>query len=287
MSTPSVPFVLEASADNFASLLRENTSRGLVLLYFWSPKAAPCMLLMPRLVKLAADYGGRFLLILANTETLGQQARAMQVTSVPTVKFLLHGEVVHTLHGAEPDSTFHSALARFLARPEDQARMAALAAHQAGDTGTAITQLARLAAEQPDNLDVITDLCKLMTLSGRSDEALNLLESLPVAARSSSLIAPLHVHLQLIDAAQNGADHARAHLQTNPDDHAARLTCAARALFDGDEDAAMSDLLELARNAADFRDDIGRRALLALFAMLGSEHPLTRRYRAALASLNA
>jgi hypothetical protein len=35
----------------------------------------------------------------------------------------------------------------------------------------------------------------------------------------------------------------------------------------------------------DFRNDIGRRAMLALFDMLGSEHELTRRFRARLAEL--
>ena len=49
--------------------------------------------------------------------------------------------------------------------------------------------------------------------------------------------------------------------------------------------AALAQLLELARTAPGFRDDIGRRALISLFALLGGEHELTRSYRSRLAGL--
>ena len=287
MSDTLSPFVFDATPDNFDSLVRGNSMRGLVLVHFWTPKAGPCMVLMPRLVRLATAYNGRFLLVMANTEDLGRQARAVGVTSVPTVKFFLRGEVVHTIHGAEPDSTFHEALGQFLAGEQDHARMAALATHQRGDTEAAIEQLARIAVEHPEDLAVATDLAKLLTLAGRPGEALGLLAALPQAARQSAGIAPLLSHLELIDAAQNGPDDAAGLLIADPANPEARLTVAARALFDEDTATALENLLELARSTPDYRADIGRRAMLALFGMLGNEHPLTRQYRSALASLHA
>jgi putative thioredoxin len=261
--------------------------KGLVLVHFWTPRAGPCLVLMPRLVRLATEYGGRFLLVMANTDILNRQAHALDVTSVPTVKFFLQGQVVHTIHGAEPDSTFHEALSRYLAGEEDAARMAALAAHQRGETDRAIEQLARIAVAHPEDLAVAADLAKLLTLAGRPDEALDLLAALPPAARQSAGIAPLLVHLELIDAAHNGPEDAETLLAADPAHPQARLAVAARALFDEVPETALENLLELARTAPDFREDIGRRALLALFGMLGAEHPLTRQYRAALAGLNA
>jgi len=245
------------------------------------------MVLMPRLVRLATDYGGRFLLVMANTDTLSRPARSLGVTSVPTVKFFLGENVVHTIHGAEPDSTFHEALGRFLANEQDAERMAALATHQRGDTAGAIEQLARIAVQHPEDLAVATDLAKLLTLAGRHGEALALLTSLPSGARQTRDIAPLLAHLELIDAAQNGPEDAASLLESTPEASEARLTLAARALFDEDPETALVHLLELARSTPDFREDIGRRALLALFGMLGAEHPLTRQYRSALAGLRA
>jgi putative thioredoxin len=169
------PFVFDAAHENFDDLILGNSMRGLVLANFWSPKAGPCMLLMPRLVKLAAEYGGRFLLVMVNTEELGQRARNLGVTSVPTVKFFLRGEVVHTIHGAESDATFIAALGQFLANDADRIRMTALRMHQDGDPEGAIELLARMAVENPSDLAVAADLAKLLTLAGRPHEALALL----------------------------------------------------------------------------------------------------------------
>lgn len=285
MPDPLSPYVFDADRENFERLVLENSRKGLVLVHFWSPKAGPCMVLMPRLVRLVGDYGGRFLLVMANTDELGQIARRLGVASVPTVKFFLHGECVHTIHGAEPDSTFHEALGRYLANEQDRQRMAALALHQAGRGEEAIAQLARIAVEQPDDLAVATDLAKLLTLAGRADEALALLSALPGPARASATLAPLLAHLELIDAAGNGPEDAEAALAADAGNHAARLALAARALFDDRTEAALELLLDLARLAPDYRDDIGRRALIALFDTLGTQPDLVRRFRGRLAEL--
>jgi len=278
------PGALEASAENFDSLVLGNSRKGLVLVHYWTPKAGPCLILMPRLLQLAADYGGRFLLVQVNTDELGRIARAQGVTSVPTVKFYLHGEVVHTIHGAEPDSTFRAALGRFLAGEADALRMQALRAHQAGRSEEAIGLLARAATEQPEDLAVAADLAKLLALTGQPDQALKLLAALPLEARRDGRIAPLLAHLELLDAAEHGPADAEARLAGDPSDTEARLTLAARALVDDQVEAALAGLLALAVQAPDFRQDIGRRALLTLFGMLGPEHELTRRYRARLAA---
>lgn len=273
------PFVFDATRENFDTLILGNSMRGLVLAHFWSPKAGPCMLLMPRLVKLAAEYGGRFLLVMVNTEELGQRARGLGVTSVPTVKFFLRGEAVHTIYGAESDATFRAALGQFLANDQDRLRMTALRMHQDGDAEGAIALLARIAVEDPGDLAVAADLAKLLTLAGRPHEALALLTSLPALARAQAGIAGLLAHLELIEAANQ--EHA-----ADIDTPASRLTHAAQALFEDQPEQALAELLEIARQAPTYRDDIGRRAMLALFGMLGGEHELTRRFRARLAELS-
>ncbi len=271
------PYVFDATRENFDQLVLGNSMRGLVLAHFWNPKAGPCLVLMPRLVRLAGEYGGRFLLVMVNTDELGRRVRDLGVTSVPTVKFYLHGEVAHTLHGAEPDSTFHEALGRFLASDRDQPRMAALRLHQEGQTAEAIALLAQAAVAEPEDLAVALDLAKLLTLDGRPDEALSLLAALPLEARRRQDIAPLLIHLELIVAA--------AEEDATPDTPAARLAAAARALLSDDTATALEGFLELARTAPDYRDDIGRRAMLSLFTLLGGDHELTRRYRSRLAGL--
>jgi putative thioredoxin len=270
--------VVQASADNFERLVLENSNRGLVLVFYWTPKAGPCMRLMPRLVDLAERHAGNFLLVLANTDELGPLARAQGVTSVPTVKFYLRGEVAHTIHGAETDSTFRAAIGRFIDLEADPTRLAALRAHQEGRLDDAINLLARAAVERPDDLGICADLAKLLNLSGQGQRALELLTSLPPEARRDARIAPLLAHLELLDAA---SEHP------NADTGQGQLATAARALLDDDLEAALEHLTALAETHPEYRDDIGRRALLALFALMGPDHELSRRYRARLSALRA
>ena len=61
------PYVFDASAENFNRLVLENSHKGPVLVHFWTPKAGPCFILMPRLVKLAAQYSGKFPLAIIHT----------------------------------------------------------------------------------------------------------------------------------------------------------------------------------------------------------------------------
>src|SRR3989339_895169 len=129
------PYILEANPVNFKSLVLENSEKGAVMVYYWSPRAGPCMKLMPRLIRLADEYCGKFLLVLLDTDKHGQMAKdEYGVTSVPTVKFFRHGKVVDTIHGAESDSEFRRIIGKFVTREASMAQLnASRAYHQEGD----------------------------------------------------------------------------------------------------------------------------------------------------------
>ncbi|MEQ1662158.1 MAG: tetratricopeptide repeat protein [Thiobacillus sp.] len=289
MSEKLSPHVFDASADNFNRLVLENSHKGPVLVHFWTPKAGPCFILMPRLVKLAAEYGGKFLLVMLNTDDLPELARRFSVNSVPTVKFFWRGDVAHTIHGADPDSSFRAVLDRFIAGDANRAHALGVQAWQAGNTEQARMLLANAAMAEPDNLAIPRDLAKLLWSQGDGAQALKLLNSLPPEARSTSEIAPLLAHLNLAETARIAPPLADidARLTADADDADAHYQRAAVLLAADDTDNALAELLWLARTNRSYRHDIGRTSLLALFDLLGSAHPLTQRYRKALAeSLN-
>ncbi len=283
------PYVFDATADNFNRLVLENSHKGPVLVHFWTPKAGPCFILMPRLVKLAAEYGGKFLLVMLNAEELPALAHRFGVNSVPTVKFFLRGEVVHTIHGADPDSSFREVLNRFIAQDADRTHAQGVAAWQAGELQQARRLLAGAAMADPDNLAIPRDLAKLLWASGDGEQALRLLDSLPAEARANQEIAHLHAHLGLAEAARTASPRAELEqrLAKQPDDMETHYQLAAVLLASDDFDGAMNELLAIVRQDRGLRQDIGRRSLLALFDLLGTTHPLTVKYRQALAeSLN-
>ena len=278
------PYVFDASAENFNRLVLENSHKGPVLVHFWTPKAGPCFILMPRLVKLAAEYGGKFLLVMLNADELPELARRFGVTSVPTVKFFWRGEVAHTIHGADPDSSFREVLNRFIAGDANRAHALGVAAWQSGNVQQARMLLANAAMAEPENLAIPRDLAKLLWAEGEGEQALKLLDSLPPEARKESDIARLHAHLTLAETARQAPPLSEldAHLANHPDDLAGQFQRAASLLAADDYAGAMETLLLIARTDRGFRHDIGRTSLLALFDLLGSSHPLTRQYRQAL-----
>ena len=278
------PYVFDASAENFNRLVLENSHKGPVLVHFWTPKAGPCFILMPRLVKLAAEYGGKFLLVMLNTDDLPELARRFGVNSVPTVKFFWRGEVAHTIHGADPDNSFRQVLDRFIAGDANRAHALGVAAWQSGKLSQARMLLANAAMAEPENLAIPRDLAKLLWAEGEGGQALKLLDSLPPEARTDAMIAPLHAHLNLAETARLAPPLAdlEARITQNPDDLDAHYQRAAVLLASDDFAGAMEALLLIARTDRGFRHDIGRTSLLALFDLLGSAHPLTRQYRQAL-----
>jgi putative thioredoxin len=278
------PHVFDANAENFNRLVLENSHKGPVLVHFWTPKAGPCFILMPRLVKLAAEYGGKFLLVMLNADEWPELARRFSVNSVPTVKFFWRGEVAHTIHGADPDSSFRQVLDRFIAGDANRAHALGVAAWQSGNIEQARMLLANAAMAEPDNLAIPRDLAKLLWSEGDGDQALKLLDSLPPEARTQPEIAHLHAHLSLAETARQAPALAEldARLAHDADDLDAHYQRAAILLAADDFAGAMEALLCIARTDRSYRHDIGRTSLLALFDLLGNAHPLTRQYRQAL-----
>lgn len=278
------PFVFDARRENVAQLVLGNSDRGLVLAHFWSPKAAPCMILMPRLVRLAGEYGGRFLLVMINTDELGQFARQWSVASVPTVKFFRRGQVIHTIHGAESDAAFRQAIEPHLARPSDRVHADAVALFQRGDVERAYSMLAQAALDDPDNQRLPVDLAKLMMLNGEAGRAYDFLNALPPAVAGGEQVAALLAHLTLMLAAESAPDEAVVieQIRRVPDDLEARLQLAGRQLLADSYTDALDQLLEITRRDRAFRQDIGRRAVLAVLGMPGLPPELVSDYRSRL-----
>ena len=275
------PHVFDATAENFQRLVLENSHRGLVLVHFWTPRAGPCMVLMPRLVKLATEYGGRFLLVMLNTDELGSLARRLGVTSVPTVKFFRRGEVVETVHGAESDNHFRALLDRFIQRDSASLHTQGLSAWQNNSFDEAKRLLAAAAVDEPGNPAIPRDLAKLLWANGEHEQALLLLESLPADLRTHPDIGGLYAHLALAHAAETAAPDVETRA-ADAGDAGARLQLAALRLAQDDMESALAMLDGLDAEHPQYRNGLPRQALLALFDLLGPEHALTRTYRARL-----
>ena len=278
------PYVFDASAENFRTLVLENSDKGPVLVNYWSPRAGPCLMLMPRLVRLATEFSGRFLLVMLNTDELGQLAREHGVASIPTLKVFRRGQAVDTLHGAESETVLREFINRHVAREAKTKYTAAILAYQRGDLDQAVTQAAEAALAEPDNPSLALDLVKLLVLQRRYAQADGLLKSLPAETRGLPEVRQLSAHVNLIRSAQDAPlpETLMKAIATNPDDLDARYRLGAVMLTQDEYELAMMQLLEIIRRDGSFQHQAGRDGLLAIFTLLGENDERVHRYRALL-----
>lgn len=280
------PYILEANPANFKTLVLENSDKGLVMVYYWSPRAGPCMKLMPRLIRLADEYCGKFLLVLLNTDEHGRLAKdEFGVTSVPTVKSFRHGKVVHTIHGAESDSEFRRIMEKYVPHEASMAQVnASRAYHEEGDVEHACALLAKALVDDPGNSRIALDLAKLLILKADYARAESILQALPPEAREEGEINALLAHAGFLRVAQNapGIEILERDVEAEPGKLVARYQLSAVKLLRNDFAGAMQQLLEIVRRDRQFREDAGRKGLIAIFNMLGHENELVINYRSLL-----
>lgn len=259
------PYVFDANAENFARLVLENSAKGPVLVNYWSPRAGPCLMLMPRLVRLATEFGGRFLLVMFNTDELGRLAREHGVVSLPTIKFFRHGRPVATLHGAESEEALRGFIRKQLGEAPDTQRRAARGAQAGAD---------------PADASVPLELAKLLVLQGRYEQADDLLQALPEEARDVPELRRLAAHVAFLRAARDAppADDLAKAIADDPDNLEARYQLSAVHLVANDYESAMQQLLEIATRGGT-RLAAARNGLLALFELLGDDDERVARYR--------
>lgn len=280
MNHPS--YILEGTAENFAALVLENSRKGPVLVDFWAPWVGPSHKQRELLTRLADAYGGRFLLVTVNTDQQKALAREYNIRSLPLSKLFRHAKVVETFHGVQPEADFRKGIDRHLVKESDVLWAAALRNYQRGDVDKALQQLADVALADPENLGIPADIAKILLAQGRLDEADRLLSSLPREAQEDAQIGSVQAHLGFLQAARTAPPLATMEeaLREHPADLENRYRLSALRLVQDDYELALEHLYQILRQDRGFRNDIGRRGLLAVFQILGEDHELVARYRA-------
>ena len=276
-------FIFDATAENFQQLVLENSARGPVLVNFWSPGVGPCLRVWETLQALVGSYQGQFLLVNVNTDKQKQLTRGLGVNSLPTVHIYRDGEVVHKIHGAESEKSFIETIDKYLLQPSDKLINHALACFQSGDQEKALDILIQLSQAEPENLRVPITLLKLFIAMQRYQDGLDYIASLEPDMQKQAEIGALQTHMEILQASGDEESVLLEQLQQQ-DEPETRFRLAASYVVADDYEQALEQLLKIVEKDREFRDDIGRRSMLALFDLLGREHPLTEKYWTRLSS---
>lgn len=270
-ATESV-FVVEVNDHDFETAVIERSRAAPVVVDFWAPWCGPCRALGPTLERLAQEMQGAFILAKVNVDQNPVLSGRFKVQSIPMVTGFRDGEAVDSFMGALPESQVRAWLRKLIPSAAD--RLASEAAELATEAPDAAIERYRAAlAEDAAHLPSLLGLGRILVQQG-DPQAMQVLKQVLQGSKGYSEAQAL-INLSSFLATPEVTEAGTS---------AARFATAATQGRAGTWEQALQSLLELVQRDRAYGDDAARRAMLAIFSLLGEHDPLVVRYRRLLAS---
>lgn len=272
---------VDVTMDNFMAEVIDASATTPTLVQFWAPWCGPCKQLGPVLEKVIGASGGKVRMVRVNIDDNAQIAQQMRVQSVPTVYGFVDGKPVDGFAGAQPESTvrqFVEKLASMGGAGADAAAMleAAEAALAEGDHETAMMQFQQVMSVTPESVPALAGIVRCLTTSGDIAGAREVIDQLNDDYLNDPAMKTAIAAVDLAEKAASSAgdlDSARAAVEADATNLAARQEYALALFAVGQTAEAMEQLLESIRIERGWNDDAARLQLLEFFSSLGAANP--------------
>ena len=272
---------IDVNMDNFMAEVIDGSAKMPIVVQFWAPWCGPCKQLGPLLEKAVAAAGGKVKMVRINIDENQQIAQQMRVQSVPTVYGFFNGQPMDGFAGAQPESTLKQFIDKLLAAGGNGPDIAAMvetanSLFETQDFENALAQYNEIMAADPDSPDGLAGMIRCMVGLKDIDGAREIVDQLDVEFRDKPAMVIAIEALKLAEKAAGavaGLTQARAAVDVDPNDLAARQELALALFATGEQAESMDQLLESIRIDRAWNEEAARIQLLEFFKTLGPANP--------------
>jgi putative thioredoxin len=284
---------IDVNMDNFVVEVIDGSATMPIVVQFWAPWCGPCKQLGPLLEKVVAAAKGKVKMVRINIDENQQIAQQMRVQSVPTVFGFFNGQPVDGFAGAQPESTLKQFIDKLLAAGGSGPDIAAMVEAANGlletqDYENAMAQYHEIMAADPESPDGLAGMIRCMVGMKDIDGAREIVDQLDDEFRDKPSMVIAIESLELAEKAAGavgGLTQARAAVDADPNDLAARQELALALFATGEQAKSMEQLLESIRIHRAWNDEAARIQLLEFFKTLGPANRDVMAARRALSTL--
>ena len=278
-------WTVEVNEANFENAVLERSQQVPVLVDFWAPWCGPCKVLGPVLEKLADEYAGEFILAKINVDENQGVASAFGIQGIPAVKLFRDGDLASEFTGALPEAAVRQFLGQFLPNEKDKQAQEAAALALDGKTAQAKALYESILTNDPNHGRALLDLGQLAIEAGDTAGALEYLERISLVASERKEADRLIARLKLQGGGAQDETALRAKVEAEPENLQLRYDLAQTLAGLEKYDEALAEFLAIVKANREFQDDGARKGMIQIFEVIGSEDPLTDKYRSELAKV--
>ena len=279
--------MIDTSLPTFECDVLEASMEVPVLLEFWAPWCEPSREMGPVLERIEREMGGCYRLVRANADENEELLASFDLEAIPHVVAFVGGNAVAQFAGSQPEVFLRAFIERLIPDPSGLEHRCANNALALGQQVIAEEHLRTAIA-----LDPAKDAARLALIGillGRGDLA-GARAHFSVLSRKASSCSAYGITRERLETSELAAllppaEVLERRVEFDAADLDSRSELAELAIARGDYEAAMQQLLEIARQDRTFKEDIGRRRLLEVFEMAAGTPELVAEYRARLSAV--
>jgi putative thioredoxin len=198
-----------------------------------------------------------------------------------------HGERVEEVLAAQSEATMRIIIDRYIERASDRIRTRAQEAYSQGQHEEALSLLEAAHQDEPGNHQLTLAYAGMCMRTGQLEQAAALIAGLPRDVRDETEAMRLQTLLDFALAVKDApaVETLEDTVSNEPDNLEARYQLGAWYVLNERFENALETFMELLQRDRTFRDDAGRRGLLAIFDLLDNKGDLVTRYRSRLFNL--